>query len=68
MLASLAFFCPEGWRDGEGMLIESMSSFPSIQKEESFLNLKIDERKWGGAGQEEIMSHISLILSKMSSV
>lgn len=34
-----------------------MSRFPSIQEQESFLNLKIDERKWGGVDQEEIMSH-----------
>lgn len=64
----LLSFCPEGWRDGEGMLLESLSSFPSIQQEESFLNLKTDEGKQEGAGQEEIMSHISSVLSKMSSI
>lgn len=50
------------------MLLESPSSFPSIQQEESFLNLKTDEGKQEGAGQEEIMSHISSVLSKMSSI
>ena len=50
------------------MMIGSMSSFPSIQGEESLLNLKIDEGKWGGVVREEIRSHISSILSKMSSI
>ena len=49
-------------------MIGSMSSFPSIQGEESLLNLKIDEGKWGGVVREEIRSHISSILSKMSSI
>lgn len=50
------------------MMIGSMSDFPSIQGEESLLNLKTDEGKWGGMDQEEIKSLITLILTKMSSI
>lgn len=50
------------------MMIGSTSSFPSIQGEESLLNLKTYEGKRGGVDREEIRSHISSILSKMSSI
>lgn len=55
----------EGWGKKDG---RSMPSFSYIWNGEVLLNLKIDEWKWGGVGQEEIMSHISLIVNKMSSM
>lgn len=57
-----------GGEEGGGMMMGSMSHFPSIQKEKSFLNLEIDEGKRRGASREAIMSHISSIPSKMSSI